>query len=116
MTAALANLGNAYFARGKYDAAVEQYKKAVRIKGDDAVIYYNLGAAYSNSGRYKEAVAEYLKAIEREPGVGDAHNGLGFGFYKLKEYDLAWKHIKKAEELGVDVAEDLLAVIEDKLQ
>ncbi len=116
MTAALANLGNAYFARQKYDAAIEQYKKVVQLKGDDAAIYYNLGAAYSNSGLYEEAVAEYLKAVEIKPGMGDAHRGLGFGFYNLKKYDLAWKHIKTAEELGVDVADDLRSAVEEKLR
>ena len=115
MVAALANLGNAYFAKQKYDAAIEQYKKAIQIKPNDGMIYYNLGAAYSNKGDYEQAVAEYLRAVEIDPGMADAHNGLAFGFYKLKKYDLAWKHIKIADELGVEIDENLLAAIEDKL-
>lgn len=115
MVAALMNLGNAYFAKQNYDAAIEQYKKAVGIEPDDSAIRYNLGAAYSNNGQYEQAVEEYLKAVEIDPAIGDAHNGLAFGFYKLTEYDLAWRHIIIADELGAEIDENLLAAIEEKL-
>jgi tetratricopeptide (TPR) repeat protein len=114
--AALASLGNAYFGQEKYDAAIEQYRRAVRIRPDDGAIRYNLGAAYSNKEEYRQAVIEYRKAVEIEPGRGDAHNGLVFAYYKLEKYDLAAKHIKIAEESGVEIDEDLFAAIEDRLQ
>jgi tetratricopeptide (TPR) repeat protein len=116
MTAALANLGNAYFKKQNYDAAIEQYKKAVQITPNDNTIHYNIGAAYSNEGQYEQAVSEYRKAVELDPKMGDAHNGLAFALYRLEKYDLAWHHIKIAEELGVEVSKDLLAAIKDKLQ
>ena len=115
MVAALMNLGNTYFTKEKYDAAIEYYEKAVEIMPDDGTIYYNLGAAYTNKGDHKQAVAEYLSAVEIEPEMSDAHNGLAFGFYKLKNYELALKHIKLAQELGVEIDKELLAAIEDKL-
>ena len=101
MLAALINLGNAYFGEENYDAAIEQYTKAVQIKPDESMIHYNLGSAYSNKELYEQAVAAYLKAVEIEPEIGDAHFGLAFGFYKSKKYELAWKHIKIAQQLGV---------------
>jgi Flp pilus assembly protein TadD len=85
------------------------------VKSDDAAIHYNLGAAHSNKGDYEAAVAEHLRAVELEPEMADAHNGLAFVYYKLKEYELAWKHIKIAEQLGADITEELTAAIEDKL-
>jgi Flp pilus assembly protein TadD len=116
MTAALANLGNAYFKKQNYDAAIEQYKKAVQITPNESTIHYNLGAAYSNGGQYEQAVAEYGKAVEIDPKMGDAHNGLAFALYRLEKYDLAWHHIKIAEELGVEISKELLAAIKDKLK
>ena len=115
MAVALINLGNAYFGKQNYDAAIEQYKKAIQIKPDEGTLHYNLGAAYSNKGLYEQAVAEYKKVVEIEPEMADAHNGLAFSLYKLKKYDLAWKHIRIAEKLGADISEDVLAAIEDKL-
>jgi tetratricopeptide (TPR) repeat protein len=116
MLAALVNLGNAYFAQKKYPAAIEQYKKAALIKPDDASIHYNLGAAYSNSKNYEQAVAAYLQAVEIDPQMADAHYGLAFGLYYLKKYDLAWKHIKIAQQLGSEVTEDQLNAIKSKLK
>ena len=116
MLAALVNLGNAYFGQKKYREAIEQYEKAMRIKPDEAMIYYNLGAAHSSNRNYEQAVAGYLKAVQIDPKIGDAHYGLAFGFYQLKKYDLAWKHIKIAQELGVEVAEDQLNAIKSKVR
>ena len=116
MLAARVNLGNAYFGQKKYIMAIEQYNKAVLIQPGEAMIHYNLGAAYSNSENYKQGVAAYLTAVEIDPEIGDAHYGLAFGLYNLKKYDLAWKHIKIAEELGVEISKDQLNAIKSKLR
>ena len=116
MLSALVNLGNAYFGQKKFGSAIEYYKKAVQIKPDEASIYYNLGAAYSNMKNFEQAVAAYLKAVEIEPQMADAHLGLAIGFYYTKKYDLAWKHIKTAQELGAEVSQEQLDTIKIKLQ
>jgi tetratricopeptide (TPR) repeat protein len=115
MAAALANLGNAYFAGKDYDAAIEQYKKAVRIRPDDGTVRYNLGLAYSNKSDYEDAAAQYSKAVEAEPDMAEAYSGLAFVYYKLKKYDLALDHIRTAEDLGIEIDENLLRAIEKKL-
>ena len=116
MVAALVGLGNVYFKKQDYGAAIEQYKKASLITPGDNTIHYNLGAAYSNEGQYKQAAIEYEKAIEIDPKMGDAHNGLAYALYRLEKYNLAWQHLKTAEELGVEVPKDLRAAIEHELK
>ena len=116
MLAAQVNLGNAYFALNKYSTAIEHYNKAVGIKPDEAMVHYNLGAAYSKSSKNEEAITAWLKAVEINPEIGDAHYGLAFGFYQAKKYDLAWTHIKTAQELGVAVTEDQLKAIKSRLR
>ncbi|MFC1634295.1 tetratricopeptide repeat protein [Planctomycetota bacterium] len=115
MVAALINLGNAYFGRDKYLMAIEQYEQAVRVKPDEAMAHYNLGAVYSKRKDYNRAVASYQKAVELDPDIGDAHYGLAFGYYQLKKYELAWKHIKIAQQLGVEVTEDQLKAIKSRV-
>ena len=115
MLSALVNLGNAYFGQDKYSTAITHYKKAVLLEPREPMVYYNLGAAYSNNENYEQAVEAYLKAVELDPGIGDAHYGLAFGFYQLKKYDLAWEHIKIAQNLGVEVTEDQLNAIKRRL-
>ncbi len=115
MLSALVNLGNAYFGQDKYSIAITHYKKAVQLEPHEPMVYYNLGAAYSNNENYEQAVEAYLKAVELDPGIGDAHYGLAFGFYQLKKYDLAWEHIKIAQNLGVEVTEDQIDAIKRRL-
>ena len=116
MLNALVNLGNAYFAQKKYDAAIGLFERAVRVQPTEAMIYFNLGAAYTNKGDYAEAVAAYLSAVEIDETIGDAHYQLAVGYYHLKVYDLAWKHIKTAEELGVKVPADQVKAIKSRLK
>ena len=116
MFAALVNLGNAYFGQKKYDVAIEQYTKAAQVEPQEAMVHYNLGAAYSNKKNYKQAVDEYLRAVEIDPEIGDAHHGLAIAFYQLKKYDSAWKHIKIAEGLGVEISKDKLDAIKRQLR
>jgi tetratricopeptide (TPR) repeat protein len=115
MLSALVNLGNAYFGQNKYSMAITHYKKAVLLEPNEPMVYYNLGAAYSNNENYEQAVEAYLKAVELDPAIGDAHYGLAFGFYQLKKYDLAWEHIKIAQNLGVEVTKDQLDAIKRRL-
>ena len=116
MLNALVNLGNVYFGQGKYDLAIELYERATQVDPTEGMIFYNLGAAYSNKGDYEQAVAAYAKAVEIDDSIGDAHYGLAFGYYQLELYELAWKHIKIAEKLGVKVSEDQIRAIKSRLK
>ena len=114
MLPALVNLGNAYFTQANYDSAISYYGRALEIRSDDAWIYYNLGSAYSNKGDYPLAVEAYEHAIEVDPEIGDAHHGLAYGLYMLKQYDRAWKHIQLAKKLGADVSDEQMRAIAGK--
>jgi len=62
-----------------------------------------------------QAVTEYLKAVEIDPKIGDAHYGLAIGFYHLKKYELAWRHIQTAQKLGVEISKEQLNAIKRRL-
>ena len=116
MLPALVNLGNAYFGQGQYDSAIQYYRRALEMKSDDAWIYYNLGSAYSNKSNFAQAVVAYQQALEIDPEIADVHHGLAYGLYMLEQFDLAWKHINLAKELGAKVSDDQLRVIESRLK
>lgn len=116
MPAALVNLGNAYFEQKEYDQAIACYVRALEVKPADAWICYNLGAAYSSRGDFSQAVTAYREAVTLDPGIADAHHGLAYGLYMLKQYDLAWKHINLAKELGAKVSEDQIEAIRSRLK
>jgi len=116
MLNALVNLGNAYFAQNKFEDAIELYERASQVAPTEGMIFYNLGAAYSNKGDYERAADAYSAAVAIDDGIGDAHYGLAFVHYQLKNYDLAWEHIQIAEKLGVKVSEDQLKAVKRRLK
>ena len=72
------NLGNTYRRQGKYDQAIEAYKKAIEISPDDHIAYYNLGNAYDEQDKYEEAIEAYNKAIEIMSNDAESYINLGY--------------------------------------
>jgi tetratricopeptide (TPR) repeat protein len=111
---ALMNLGNAYCEKQMYDQAIEQYRKALALDKDNALLHHNLAAAYFNKKDYNSAVIEYAVAVRLQADLAQAHNGLAMCYYFLDRHDLAWKHINTAKQLGFAVSEELYKVLAKK--
>jgi tetratricopeptide (TPR) repeat protein len=76
------NFANLCFRMKKYDDAVEAYKKALELCGEDMAgqhdILYNMGNSYYMLNLYEKAVRSYEKAIAANPGNICAHENLAF--------------------------------------
>ncbi len=76
----LYNLGNAHYKMGDYDAALANYRDALK-KGDDSLkerIHYNMGNAYFRKGEFKKALSEYEQALKLDPNDLDAKKNMEF--------------------------------------
>ena len=81
---ALPRTPDGWFARGcaheaddELDAAVSDYRHALRAGGPDARIAFALAHALARLGRHESAAERYLQVIELDPQNGDAWNNLG---------------------------------------
>ncbi len=112
-----ANYGMAvcYNKLGLVDDEIRAYKKALASEPDMVAALMNLGNAYFGRQKYDAAIEQYKKAIRIKPDNGTIHYNLGAAYFNKTDYELAWEHIKIAEQLGAEIAEDLLDAIEDKL-
>ena len=61
---ALNNLGATLAAKGRFDEAIESYRKAIRIDPNNFEAQYNLGTALAARGQFDEAIENYRKAIQ----------------------------------------------------
>jgi tetratricopeptide (TPR) repeat protein len=61
-----------------FDAAVQSYGKALRVKPDDTDMMYARGLAYAEAGRVDQAVADFRRVLELKPGDIEASNALGY--------------------------------------
>jgi len=92
-------LGGSYLSSGRYEEAIEPYKKAIKINPDSTRVYSNLGYVYNNLGMHREAIEACKQAIEIYPDNAEAHVNLGvtysslLGMYKeaIKSYKQAIK-------------------------
>jgi tetratricopeptide (TPR) repeat protein len=99
------NRGNAYMARGQYDAALKDFGKVVELNPRDAKSYNYRGNVYSAAGRYDEAIIDYSKAIQLKPDLADAYNGRGTAYGNKGYVDAAIADFDRAIGLDGGMAE-----------
>jgi tetratricopeptide (TPR) repeat protein len=69
----------------RYDAAVENFIKAIAAEPKDFTLFFNLALAYSLQGKDAEAVPEYKKALELKPDLYQANLNVGISLLRLKK-------------------------------
>src|ERR1035438_2501363 len=72
---------------GKYEVAVQAFRKAIEADSKDYFAHFNLAMAYTLLRRDPEAVTEYRKTLELKPGLYEAE--LNGGIVLLRQKDPA---------------------------
>jgi len=69
------------------DAAIEEFKKAAKLRDDKCPeCFQSIAQVYFRYGEYEEASAAFRRAAELKPGnEADLYNGLGVSLYLLKD-------------------------------
>jgi len=61
-------LGSVLYFAGKYEEALQTFKKTIRLDPKGPSYYYLvMGHAYRGIGQYEKAIAEYKKTLDRKP-------------------------------------------------
>ena len=68
------NLGAAYSALGRYEDAIQEYKRALIIDGSNHAIRFNLALAYYKAAWFAEAATELEKFIAAAPSTPQTAN------------------------------------------
>ncbi|WP_316234191.1 sulfotransferase [Bradyrhizobium sp. SZCCHNR1098] len=97
------NLGVAYQALGRFEEATAAFQKALELAPDDAPIHLNL----ANMSKFKpddsrlpglRQLLERVDRLDQEKQIA-AHFAMGKALSDLKDYDLAFSHLHKANTL-----------------
>ena len=106
---ALSNLGTLNYFAGRYDQAVEDYRRATAIAARDQEIWGNLGDAYWQLGQHDEALAAYRQAIElatrdleKQPNDPGMLSRLGYYHGRLGDPARADDYLHRAEAVAQD--------------
>ena len=96
---ALADLGVALDAQGRFEEALEVYARAVKINPTRYQIHNNLGNILSLLGRPADSLAEYRAAIRLRPDRAFLHSSAGMQLAALGELDEALAEFSTAQKL-----------------
>lgn len=96
--------GNVYFNKGAYDAAIRNYREAIRLNPDYAMAYHSIGDSYYNQEQYDQAIENYDRATHIDPNDAEGYYFLGNSYKNMGRYDLAVKSYKRAMLLDPDYA------------
>ena len=83
------NLGAAYSALGRYEDAIDQYKRALVLDSGNYAIRFNLALAYYKAAWFAEAAAElerFIAAVPNTPQTANARLVLADCQVRLGEY------------------------------
>jgi tetratricopeptide (TPR) repeat protein len=110
------NLAQFLFQSGRFDEAIAECQRALKIKPDFAAAHNNLGAALvknqrddngarRQNGAVDEAIAHYRRALQINPDFAQAHGNLGTALLLKGQMDEAIAHYQKALEIAPNYAE-----------
>lgn len=81
--------GNILMVEGRYQQALELFRKAVKGVGNDSEINLRIGLALMELNDLEKAADAIKNSIEIEPEESRAHHLLGMVYHRMTEYDKA---------------------------
>ncbi len=89
-----------YGATGKFDRAIADYNRAIRLKRDYAHAFRDRGRAYERKGEYDKAIMDYNHTTRIEPKNVQAYRDRGRVYRRTGDYDKALKEYDLATRLA----------------
>jgi len=98
------NRGVAYSRVDRFDKAIEDYSRTMKVDANDFPIYYNRARAYRAQNIYDKAVQDFTKVIELKPDFIDAYLERGMVHIEAKRINEAFADLNRGIELAPDYA------------
>ena len=93
------SLGNALAEKGQYDAAIAEYREAIRLQPNLSEAHFELGIALDDKGQYDAAIAEDREAIRLKPDYAAVHYNLGGALKRTAQNAEASREFVEAHRL-----------------
>src|SRR4030095_7004933 len=76
----------------RFNEAVQEYQKVLRVYPEYKAAWNNLGSAYRAMGKMSDALGAYKKAVAQDPRYGLAYYNIGAVYDHMGYYDKALKN------------------------
>ncbi|MDX2240663.1 MAG: tetratricopeptide repeat protein [Leptolyngbyaceae cyanobacterium bins.302] len=91
--------GEAFYFEGRYQAALDSYREALRLKSDDPETWINQAITLRQLGQFEDAIASHDKAIELNPDYRRAWYTKGYTLRVYRRYEEAIACFDRAIQL-----------------
>lgn len=81
--------GVIYVALNQYDAGIDCYNRALKIKPNFAKAHNNIGIAFRETGELATSIGAFKQALKLDPTYAAAHNNLGISMKIIGKLDAA---------------------------
>jgi tetratricopeptide (TPR) repeat protein len=102
--------GVAYQLMFNLDDAARCYEQALKLDPKNAIVINNLGTVYVTQKQYSRAEKAYRKALKLDPRSALVHKNLGTALLAQHKYGKGWKEYQSALENDPDVFKNTSAV------
>jgi tetratricopeptide (TPR) repeat protein len=89
-------LGNLYLNQGKPEEALKEFKKALALKKNEALVNFNMGIAYMQLEKFDEAIKLMEPLSKNSPYNYEAQYYTGAAYYMKGDYAKAVEKFKQA--------------------
>ena len=89
----------------QFDAAINNYKKALKINPDYPDAYNNMGNALKDKGDLEAAIESYKQALKIKPDYAQAYNNMGIALKGKGDLEAAIESYKQALKIKPDYAQ-----------
>jgi tetratricopeptide (TPR) repeat protein len=96
----LARRADAARAHDQLQQAVSLYQKALHLKPTWADGWWSLGTIFYDADQYAGCAQAFTRFVALKPEVGPAQALLGLCEFEERKYDVALRHLFRAQELG----------------
>ena len=94
------SLGRALLGEGEGELAAAAFRTALALDEKYTEARFNLSYAVAGLGNQEEAIELMNGVVEAQPDNAEAYERLAIWNYYLGEYETAWSHVHRAQELG----------------
>jgi tetratricopeptide (TPR) repeat protein len=94
------SLGSSYWMEGRWDPAVEEFKKELAISPEDYMSNWKLGDTYVFLRNYDEARPYLEKALKERPDLGQAYRDMGKLCLLTGKPEEAIDYLNKVEQMA----------------
>ena len=86
--------------QGKWEQAIEEYRKALKVAPNDAGLYYNMAMAYSEGRSYQDSYKLLDKALQISPDLWSSSENVSFNiamvYHRAARKEIAVDFLHKA--------------------